>query len=37
MDPPVHRDVIDLDAALGEELLHVPEGQANAGTTGPPG
>ena len=28
MNPPVHRHVIDLDAALGEELLHVPVGQA---------
>jgi hypothetical protein len=26
--PPVHRDVIDLDATLGEQLLHVPIGQA---------
>ena len=28
MDPPVHRDVVDLDASLGQELLHVPVGQA---------
>ena len=28
MDPPVHRHVVDLDASFGEELLHVPVGQA---------
>jgi hypothetical protein len=28
--PPVDRDVIDLDAALGKQLLHVPVGQAEA-------
>jgi hypothetical protein len=28
LDPPVHRHVVDLDAALGEELLDVPVGQA---------
>ena len=28
LDPPVDGHVIDLDAALGEELFHVPIGQA---------
>jgi len=28
MHPPIHRDVVDLDPSLGEELLHVPVGQA---------
>jgi hypothetical protein len=26
--PPVDRDVVDVDAALGQQLLHVPVGQA---------
>jgi hypothetical protein len=28
LHPPVNGDVIDLDAALGQQLLHVAEGQA---------
>jgi hypothetical protein len=28
LDPPVHSDVVDLDPALGEELFHVPVGEA---------
>src|SRR6266540_1881062 len=28
LDPPVHRDVVDLDAAFGQELLDVPVGEA---------
>jgi hypothetical protein len=28
LNPPVDRDVIDLDAALGQELFHVPIGEA---------
>jgi len=27
LHPPVHRDVVDLDAALGQQLLHIPVGQ----------
>jgi hypothetical protein len=30
LNPPVHRDVVDLDAALGEELFDVPVGEAEA-------
>jgi hypothetical protein len=30
LNPSVHRDVVDLDAALGEELFDVPVGQAEA-------
>jgi hypothetical protein len=30
LHPPVHRDVVDLDTALGQQLLHVPVGQAVA-------
>jgi len=28
LHPPVHRDVVDLDAALGEDLFDVPVGEA---------
>jgi hypothetical protein len=28
LDPPVHRDVVDLDPAFGEKLFHVPVGEA---------
>jgi hypothetical protein len=28
LDPPVHRDVVDLDFAFGEKLFHVPVGEA---------
>jgi hypothetical protein len=27
LDPPVHGDVVDLDAPFGQKLLHVPVGQ----------
>ena len=30
LNPPIHRDVIDLDAAFGEEFFDVPVGQAEA-------
>jgi len=30
LDPPVHRDVVDLDAALAKELFHIPVGEAEA-------
>jgi hypothetical protein len=28
LDPPVHRDVVDLDAAFGEELFDISVGKA---------
>jgi hypothetical protein len=30
LDPPVHRDVVDLDPAFGQELLDVTVGEAEA-------
>ena len=30
MHPPVHRDVVDFDAALRQELLDIPEGKTEA-------
>jgi hypothetical protein len=30
LDPPVHRDVVDVDAAVGQQLLDVARGQAVA-------
>jgi hypothetical protein len=34
LDPPVHGDMVDVDAALGQQLLDVAVGQAVAGTSG---
>jgi len=36
LHPPVHGDVIDLDAALGEELFDVTVGKPEPQATGPP-
>jgi len=37
LDPPVDAHVVDTDAALGEELLDVPVGQAEPQVPAPPG
>jgi hypothetical protein len=36
LHPPVHRDVIDLDPALGRQLLDIAVGQPQRSTSAPP-